>query len=151
MTMTGAILLVEDNQDDVVLMKHALRSAGVGNPIYLVENGDEAVNYLAGTDKFQDREVYPMPTVIFLDLKLPLRTGHEVLTWIRAQTELEGVIVVMLTSSDQPADLRRAYGLGANSYLIKPPNAHQLNELAKAFGWEWLKGERAKSTPPAVN
>lgn len=139
MTEDSAILLVEDNEDDVFLMKHALRTAGVTNPLLVVGDGAKAVDYLAGCGLYADRTKYPLPTVVFLDLKLPFMMGHEVLAWIRQQSALEGLIVLVLTSSDEPSDVRRCYALGANSYLVKPLSARQLLALAKALNWTWLK------------
>ena len=138
MTPAGAILLVEDNEDDVFLTQHALTAAGVLNPVIVVSTGAQAIDYLSGENMFRDRGEYPMPAVVFLDLKLPLISGHEVLAWIRGQRQLESLVVVVLTSSSEPSDVRRSYSLGANSYLAKPLTAAQLNELAKAFGWSWL-------------
>src|SRR5690606_18210843 len=103
MTVPGAILLVEDNDDDVFLMKHALTSAGYANPVHVVESGQEAIAYLSGSGEFQDRVRYPMPVIVFLDLKLPLMSGHEVLAWIRGQRQLESLLVVVLTSSNEPS------------------------------------------------
>lgn len=139
MIPANAILLVEDNEDDVFLMKHALNGAGVSNPVFVVETGQQAVDYLAGDGAFQDRARYPMPVVVLLDLKLPLMSGHEVLAWIRSQRQLESLVVVVLTSSNEPSDVRRSYSLGASSYLVKPLNARQLLDLAKAFNWSWLQ------------
>lgn len=139
MTEDSAILLVEDNEDDAFLMRHALNTAGVTNPVHVVETGAEAVDYLAGSGRYQDRQRYPLPAVVFLDLKLPLMSGHEVLAWIRAQRQLEGLLVVVLTSSNEPSDVRRSYSLGANSYLVKPLTARQLVDLAKVLNWTWLK------------
>jgi CheY-like chemotaxis protein len=139
MTNPNAILLVEDNEDDVFLMKRALRAAGVTNPVYVVETGQHAIDYLSGAPPYQDRSKHPMPVIVFLDLKLPLMSGHEVLAWIRAQRHLEGLTVVVLTSSNEPSDVRRSYSLGANSYLVKPLTAQQLVDLAKAFKWSWLQ------------
>lgn len=149
MTDDSAILLVEDNEDDVFLMKHALASAGVTNPVHVAETGSLAVDYLSGAGKFGDRGKYPLPAVVFLDLKLPLMSGHEVLAWLRAQRHLEGLIVVVLTSSNEPSDLRRSYSLGANSYLVKPLTARQLLDLAKALNWTWLK-QGQPVEPPKV-
>ena len=134
-----ALLLIEDNQDDVFLMKRALKAAHVMNPLYVVEHGQEAVDYLGGAGKFANRERYPMPAVAFLDLKLPFISGHDVLAWIRRQKELESLVVVVLTSSNEASDLSRCYSLGANSYVVKPPTSEQLEELAKAFKWYWLE------------
>lgn len=144
MTEESAILIVEDNEDDVILAQRALKAAGVTNPLFVVETGADAVDYLSGANAFQDQDKHPLPGVVFLDLKLPLMSGHEVLAWIRAQRHLEGLIVVVLTSSDEPSDLRRSYSLGANSYLVKPLTAQQLLDLAKALQWSWLKPESAQ-------
>jgi CheY-like chemotaxis protein len=142
MTETSAILLVEDNSDDVALTRHALMVAGVSNPVFVADTGPGAIDYLSGANAFRDRSKYPLPAVVFLDLKLPMMSGHEVLAWIRAQRHLESLVVVVLTSSDEPADLRRSYSLGANSYLVKPLSARQLLDLARAFNWTWMKRER---------
>ena len=139
MTTTAAILLVEDNEDDIFLMKRALKSAGISNPLSIVEDGQQAVDYLAGAGAYANRDQYPLPAVVFVDLKLPIKTGLEVLSWIRRQDRLHHLIVVVLTSSNEPSDLREAYRLGANSYLVKPPTASQLLDLAKAFKWYWLE------------
>jgi CheY-like chemotaxis protein len=139
MTTTGAILLVEDNEDDVFLMKRALKSAGITNPLYVVEDGQQAMDYLSGVGKYENRDANPAPSLVFLDLKLPIKGGFEVLTWIRAQEEVKNLVVVVLTSSNEPSDVKHAYDLGANSYVVKPPTATQLLELAKAFKWYWLE------------
>ncbi|MDO8544473.1 MAG: response regulator [Opitutaceae bacterium] len=147
MTEDSAILLVEDNEDDVVLTKHALKAARVVNPIHVVDTGADAIDYLSGANRFRDRTKHPLPAVVFLDLKLPLMSGHEVLAWIRAQRHLESMVVVVLTSSDEPSDVRRSYSLGANSYLVKPLTARQLIDLARAFGLPWLKESHHAPAP----
>ena len=134
-----AILLVEDNEDDVFLMKRALKGARVVNDMNVVEDGQAAQDYLAGAGKFADRSSYPMPAVVFLDLKLPYISGHDVLAWIRRQKEFDSLIVIVLTSSNEAWDVSRCYALGANSYVVKPPTTQQLEELAKAFKWYWLE------------
>ena len=139
MTTNRAILLVEDNEDDVFLMKRALKGANVVNPLYVVEHGQEALDYLGGAGKFADRDSYPLPVVVFLDLKLPYVSGHDVLAWTRRQKELESLVVIVLTSSNEASDLSRCYALGANSYVVKPPTPEQLEDLAKAFKWYWLE------------
>jgi CheY-like chemotaxis protein len=146
MSNEGVILLVEDSEDDVFLMKRALRGAGVSNRVLVVTDGEQATSYLAGEKEYGDRAMFPIPAVVFLDLKLPLRSGHEVLGWIRGRKDLESLVVVVLTSSDEPSDLRRAYSLGANSYLVKPLTPQQLTSLADAFNWSWLKYDKPKDT-----
>ncbi len=133
------ILLVEDNEDDAFFMQRALRDAGISNPVRLIEDGQSAINYLAGAAEFLDRAANPLPMVVFLDLKLPFKTGHEVLEWIRAQPQFAKLIVIVLTSSNEPVDLNRAYRAGANSYVVKPPTAEELAELARSFELWWLK------------
>jgi CheY-like chemotaxis protein len=139
MTASRAILLVEDNEDDLFLLKRALLSARIVNPVLVVETGQEAMDYLGGAGKFADRDSYPIPAVVFIDLKLPFVFGHEVLAWIRRQKQFESLVVIVLTSSNEADDLNRCYSLGANSYLVKPPTAEQLEALAKAFKWPWLE------------
>ena len=139
MTTNRAILLVEDNEDDVFLMKRALHGARVMNALYVVDDGQEAVDYLVGSGKFADRNSYPLPAVVFLDLKLPYLSGHDVLAWIRRRKEFESLVIIVLTSSNEASDLSRCYALGANSYLVKPPTPDQLEDLARAFKWYWLE------------
>lgn len=142
MTTTRGILLVEDNEDDVFLMRRALQGAGITNPLFLVDDGQKAIDYLAGTGVYADRSQHPLPAVVFLDLKLPFKSGHEVLEWVRQQPALESLVIVVLTSSNEPSDISLSYALGANSYVVKPPTPEQLEDLAKAFKWYWLDFNR---------
>ncbi|QYM79346.1 response regulator [Horticoccus luteus] len=137
--MPKAILLVEDNIDDVLFMKRALSKSGVPNRLFVVENGQKALDYLAGREPYADRSVYPLPRLVLLDLKLPEVPGFDVLRWIRSEPELAGLAVVVLTSSDHPSDIRQAYALGANSFLSKPGNADELGELVRSLADYWLK------------
>ena len=134
-----AILLVEDNADDVFLLKRALQRARINNPVIVVTTGQEAMDYFSGAGKFADRATYPMPAVLFLDLKLPFVFGHEVLAWMRSRKELQSLPIIVLTSSNEASDLSRCYAMGANSYLVKPPTPEQIEALAKAFNWSWLE------------
>jgi CheY-like chemotaxis protein len=132
------ILLVEDNEDDVFLMKRAFKGAGILNPIQVVHDGEAVVRYLSGEGEFADREKCPFPSVVFLDLKLPYLSGLEVLKWKSEQPELPPVIFIVVTSSNEPTDLKTAYRLGASSYIVKPPTSEQLLEIIKAFRLYWL-------------
>ena len=127
------ILLVEDSDDDVFAMKRALRLSKASNPLQVVTDGQQALDYLSGTGIFSDRERYPLPFIIFLDLKLPYLSGFEVLTWIRRQTSLASVAVVILTGSAEDRDKVQAFELGAQSYLVKPPTAQILNDIFESF------------------
>lgn len=139
------ILLVEDNEDDVFLMKRALDQAEVRNPLHVVDTGQAAIDYLEGAGPYADRDRFPLPVVVFLDLKLPFKSGHEVLAWMRRHERFETTVVVVLTSSDETSDVSKAYRLGANSYLIKPPTAQDLVDMAKAFKWYWLEYNQFES------
>ena len=132
------LLLVEDNEDDAFLMKRSLKAAGIPQAIHVAADGQQAIDYLAGQGQYADREAYPLPSVVFLDLKLPFKSGHEVLAWVRSQRALAEIIVIVVTSSNQPSDLEEAYRLGANSYVVKPPAAQQLVEFLTAFKRYWL-------------
>lgn len=136
--MSKVILLAEDNDDDVFFMKYAMKNAGVSVPLQVVEDGVQAVSYLAGEGKFSDRNLYPLPDLVLLDLKLPFKSGFEVLKWIRDQSILNKLLVIILSSSQQDSDINKAYQLGANSYLVKPLTSEQLLKLVKAFKEYWL-------------
>jgi CheY-like chemotaxis protein len=141
------ILLAEDNEDDVFLMKRALAQAGIRNPVFVLEDGQEAVDYLAGAGAYVERSKFPFPVIMFLDLKMPRKSGLEVLKWVRASENFKALVVVVLTSSEEPADISRAYREGANSYLVKPPTGEELLKLAKSFKFYWLELNCFESGP----
>lgn len=132
------ILLVEDTRDDVLLIQRAFRKADLNVRMHVVNDGEAAIDYLAGNGAYADREQTPLPVLVLLDLKLPRRSGFEVLTWIREQPLLKRLPVVILTSSDQMQDVNRAYDLGANSYLVKPVEFNALMEMVKTLDLYWL-------------
>lgn len=137
------ILLVEDNEDDAFFMSQALKDAKIRNPLQHVEDGRLAIDYLAGNGAFADRGKFPLPASVFLDLKLPHKDGFEVLQWIRAQPQFAKLIVIVLTSSNEPVDIKRAYQLGANSFAVKPPTPTQLLELNQAFKLQLVRNDVA--------
>jgi CheY-like chemotaxis protein len=137
--MNGTVLIVEDEENDAFLLKTALKKAGIPNPIQVVENGRLALDYLAGSGEFSDRETHPLPSVIFLDLKLPQVNGLEILKWIREEPSLPPIVVVVLTSSSLDEDIDRAYRLGANSYVVKPSSRDKLVAIVNDFGNWWFK------------
>src|SRR5690349_19737256 len=116
----GVFLLVEDNADDVVLVKRAFAKAKVLNPLHITRRGEEAIDYLSGTGKYANRAEFPLPGLVLLDLNMPGLSGFDVLRWIRQQPGLRTLRVVVLTSSDETRDVNLAYQLGANSFLVKP-------------------------------
>lgn len=125
-----ALLLVEDNEDDVFIFRRAYRQAGIPNPLHIVGDGEEACAYLFGRGEFADRERHPQPRLVLLDLKLPRKSGLEVLQCIRAEPALADLCVVVLTSSAEERDVLRAYALHAQAYLVKPPSVRTMRELA---------------------
>lgn len=135
----ATILLAEDEVNDVFLMERAFRKAKLLNPLKVVSDGEEAIAYLNGDGRFADRREFPLPILVLLDLKLPRRTGLDVLEWIRSQNStLRRVPVVILTSSKQSVDVNRAYDLGANSYLVKPVDFDGLLSMVKALEMYWF-------------
>ncbi len=139
MRVTHTILLVEDSPVDILLMQRAFRNETFANTsLQIVRDGDAAVFYLNGDAEYSDRARYPLPTIILLDLKLPRRSGHEVLAWLKQHPELKRLPVVILTSSRQTLDVDRAYDLGVNSYLVKPVGFASLLEMMNTFSKYWL-------------
>ena len=122
------ILLVEDNEDDVFIMERAMRKLPHPSAMQVAVNGRDALNYLQGVDQYADRAAHPLPSLIFLDLKLPFVHGFEVLKWIHQQTSLAHVPVVILSSSSEARDLEKARELGAKDFLVKPPTTATLNQ-----------------------
>jgi CheY-like chemotaxis protein len=135
---TAVILIVEDREDDILLMRKAFDKASLPNPITIVRDGEEALAYLSGEGKFASRDEYPLPALILLDLKLPRMDGFEVLTWIRKQDGIRALPVVVLTSSNQLRDVNRAYELGANSFFVKEFDFQSSVDLTRLLQRYWL-------------
>lgn len=131
------ILQVDDDANDVYLLQHAMKKARVVNPVQVVSDGKEAIDYLQGTGKFADREKFPYPCLVLMDLKLPYVMGLDVLKWIRAQPGTS-LMVIMLTASAEEADITEAYRLGANAFLTKPSEARKLEDMVAAIKAFWL-------------
>jgi CheY-like chemotaxis protein len=143
----NSILLVEDNDDDVYFVSRALRNSGLNLPLEVAHDGQEAVDVLTKAGSLSRDSESLRPCLVLLDLNLPLKSGLEVLKWIRQHSEFKTIIVVVLTSSTAEADMDHAYSLGANSYVIKPSDATKLAEFVHClkaywFGWNQL--------PPAL-
>jgi len=138
MAPTLKILVVEDDADDALLLQRALGRSSFAMPVQFVRDGQEAVDYLEGRDPFMDRRRHPLPSLILLDLKMPRMDGFEVLEWLRQQPVLGRLLVVVLSASPREEDINRAYALGANSYLVKPNDSAQLNELVMRLEKYWL-------------
>jgi CheY-like chemotaxis protein len=133
------ILQVEDDANDVFLLQHAFQQAGITNPVRVATDGEMAVDYLAGRGAFANRTKHPLPGLVLLDLKLPRRSGREVLQWIRSQPAFGAMVVIVFTSSQYMGDVGLAYELGANSFIVKPADAFHYAEIARLLKDWWLR------------
>lgn len=142
---TKPILVVEDEENDLFFLTRAMHKAGITNPVNTVTSGQEAVEYLTGEGVYSDRSKYPMPFLMFLDLKLPCLSGLDVLRWVRSQPPpLGNLLVVVLTSSTLASDIEQAYRAGANSYFTKPADPESLVQTMQDLADWWLK----RNVPP---
>jgi CheY-like chemotaxis protein len=138
MNDSSIVLLAEDNEDDALLTQIAFKKARLANPLQIVSDGVEVIAYLKGEGQFADRVRYPFPMLLLLDLRMPRVNGFEVLTWMQQHSEINHLPVAVMTSSVDEPDIERAYQLGADSYLIKPPNAETLLALVQRLKAYWL-------------
>jgi len=149
------ILYAEDSGDDAFMMERAFRKANFLNQLKVVYNGQQAIDYLSGKALFADRSVYPMPAMVLLDLKMPQKTGLEVLQWIRGEGGLNDLTVFLLSSSNLEKDITSAHRMGANGYLVKPMSLDGMLDLVthlrdlclsgeKVVGWSSIKNNQPK-------
>lgn len=127
------ILLVEDNDEDVFLLRRALKKGNVDCTLHTAEDGEEAINYLRGTGKYVDRSAFPMPSLVLLDLKLPYVNGFEVLAWTATQPSCKDLRIIILTSSGEESDRGKAEEFGIAEYFLKPPTHELIATVAKAL------------------
>ena len=133
------LLLAEDDENDVFFMRRAFLKAQIANPLHRVKDGEEAISYLRGEGEYANREKFPMPHLLLLDLKMPRRNGFEVIAWVRSHPSVKRLPIVVLTSSQagpghQPAPMTWV----RNTYLVKPVNFEGLVEMMKALNFYWL-------------
>jgi CheY-like chemotaxis protein len=133
-----SILLVEDDENDIFLLKHSFQEAGIHNRLDVTTDGLEAISFLSGHGQYADRQLWPMPSLILLDLKLPRKSGLEVLQWLREEAKLDWLPVIVFTSSLQRADIENSYRLGANSFVVKPSDIDARIKLASLIKEYWL-------------
>ena len=146
------ILIAEDDPNDVMLLELAIRKNGIDNPVHVVRDGEEAIEYLEGHGKYANRKQYPLPTVIISDVKMPRRNGLEVVEWVRQHPQCCIIPIVMLSGSRIEHDVISAYKLGANTYFTKPSTLDELTELIGLAYRYWTKCEhppRSKPRPQA--
>jgi CheY-like chemotaxis protein len=133
----AVILLVDDREEDVLLVRLAFQRASLPNPLYIVRDGEEAMSYLSGEGKYGNRAEYPLPDLMLLDLRMPRIDGFQVLQWLRQQPGFGNLPVIVLTSSEYLRDVDQAYKLGANSFMIKPLDFQNFLEMNKYLSGYW--------------
>ena len=133
------ILLVEDDPGDQELTRRALAKGKIRNELHIVEDGEEALNYLFRRKEFKDPSVSPRPDLLLLDLNLPRIDGREVLSRIKADSSLRSLAVVVLTTSGQDEDMLHSYDLGVNSYITKPVDAEQFSRVIRGLEEYWFQ------------
>lgn len=138
MTANPLILMVDDDRNDRYLLRRAFEKTGVINPILELDSGDAAIAYLNGDAPYADREKHPFPAVLLLDLHMPGKDGFAVLKWVRDKLTVGGLLIVVLSRLDEIKNINRAYQLGANSFLTKPGDTKELEELIRSFHDYWL-------------
>jgi len=139
------LLIVEDYEDDAAWLQVLLTQCGITNPLRIAPSAEEAINYLAGGPPYGNRALFPLPTVAFIDLRLPGIDGFNLLRWIKEQPELKNIFIVVLSATGDLKSVQAAYSLGANSFLIKPCRHADLENLAICYPAFW---ERA--IPPML-
>jgi len=133
------ILLAEDREDDVIIIRKAFAKTNFPYVLKVVGDGEQAIAYLKGEAPYDDRSRFPLPSLLLLDLKMPRKDGFEVLDWIRGQPEFFGLRVVVLTSSKLTSDINLAYERGASSFLVKPDAFENYVELTEFINGFWLQ------------
>lgn len=133
------ILLVEDSEDDVFFMKRALKLAGETLSVQVAEDGQVAIEYFSGEGAYVNRNEFPLPSLVLLDLRMPRVPGFEVLKWLRERNEFDCIPVVVFSSSREDRDMRKAYTLGANSFMVKSGDTNQLATMVKMIVEYWLQ------------
>ena len=139
------ILVAEDNPHDAFFLKRAFLRAGINAPMHFVDDGEQAVNYLDGNSPFADRQSFPLPNLMLLDIKMPRLDGFGVLRWVRRQPRLCRLPVMVFTSSGEPRDVDLAHELGANAYTVKPSAPDQLLDVVLSVERYWLRHHRYPS------
>ena len=129
------ILLVEDNLDDVLITKRAMAKGRIRNKLYIVHDGEEALDFFKKQGKYKDA---PTPTLVLLDLKMPKLDGFGVLKEVKSDENLKSIPIIVLTSSERDKDIDLAYKLGANSYIMKPVNFDNFIETILSIKYYWL-------------
>jgi CheY-like chemotaxis protein len=128
-----AILLAEDNPDDALIFKTMFKRAALPHSLNMVEDGQQVIDWLSGKGTYQNREKHPLPDVLLLDLKMPLKTGLEVLEWLCERRDFQNLPKIILSSSDDPKDMKRAAELGVTKYFVKSPRLQDVLDYLRTI------------------
>ena len=132
------ILAAEDEENDRFILNLAFERAGLANPLVTVCDGQEAVDYLAGSARYADRSMHPLPALLVLDLKMPRMSGFDVLAWLSTRPELKYLPAVVLSSSSDDSDIQKARQLGAREYFVKPHTLADFVKILQTLHARWL-------------
>lgn len=144
MTHNDLVLVAEDNPDDALLLRRAIDKAGVVARVKIVSDGEEMLLYLQGLGAYSNRATSPLPSIIILDLKMPRKSGLEVLQWISENPAVSVVPTIVLSASNLEGDVRAAYDLGANTYFVKPTTFDELVETMRMLEKYWKKAAKIR-------
>jgi CheY-like chemotaxis protein len=131
------VLLVEDDLNDIFLVKRAFKLAGFQHLLHIVTDGEDALRYLHGEGKYGDRALHPLPLLIVMDIKMPGQTGFDVLRAVKQDGALKRIPIVILSSSTRVDDINMAYELGANAYMVKPMDYRAMEHLFQSITQYW--------------
>src|SRR5690349_6307541 len=135
------ILAAEDEESDRMILELGFQRAKLSHPLVIVRDGQEAVDYLSGKGRYADRSAHPLPALLILDLKMPRMNGFDVLRWLAEQAEFKQIPVVVLSSSGDELDVKKARQLGAREYFVKPHRLDELIKIAHQMQARWLRGD----------
>jgi len=144
MTLNELVLVAEDNPDDALLLRRAIEKAGISARVKIVADGEEMLLYLQGRGAYANRSTSPLPTLIILDLKMPRKSGLEVLQWMNENPDVAVVPTIVLSASNLEKDVRAAYNLGANTYFVKPTTFEELVETMRTLERYWKKAAKLR-------
>lgn len=138
------VLYVEDEPDDVIFMKIAFERAGLGPAFRSVSDGRDAIRYLVGENSYADRQQHPLPSLLLLDLNLPVVSGFQVIEWMRERPEFRELPIVVFSSSTLAEDKTRSEKMGVKEFIEKPGSAAAFGGVVQTLKAKWLKGENAE-------
>ena len=145
----GTILIVEDNEEDALLLRKSLQTMLPTSPVQWVSDGNEAILYLCGDGRYSNRAQYPLPALMLLDLKMPIKNGFEVLRFARSYPAFAAIPIIVHSDCFDPRIVKRAYELGANSFLRKPTNPQGRLRISEALKSYWLDINTIPQDSPA--